>query len=271
MRQAQKCLPLLWHLWYLCQVVEAGWRQCGVSGTQIQVLLRPSCSPGVFPAWRNEPIAEQPASGTEFACQCRRPKPGLWSWELQSTPVFLPGEFHGQRSLVGCSPWVHDTTERLSTSRIEQPRIAGTWCVLAWLIPVLVFSQGLSCGCCGHPDVSSSAVSWSWRLAEPLPSCSRPGALCCRGICLKRVSEAVLLAREKVTWWVNGSALPVCPGRAGLFFPCGDKIFCWVGSCRFSDLRLFQQYLFYPSTSFSLKTQHTFPVPQDVGICYHLK
>ena len=21
------------------------------------------------------------------------------------TPVFLPGEFHGQRSLVGCSPW----------------------------------------------------------------------------------------------------------------------------------------------------------------------
>ena len=60
---------------------------------------------------------------------------------------------------MGCSPWVHDTTERLSTSRIEQPRIAGTWCVLAWLIPVLVFSQGLSCGCCGHPDVSSSAVS----------------------------------------------------------------------------------------------------------------
>ena len=22
-----------------------------------------------------------------------------------TTPVFLPGEFHGQRSLVGCSPW----------------------------------------------------------------------------------------------------------------------------------------------------------------------
>ena len=25
----------------------------------------------------------------------------------QPTPVFLPGEFHGQRSLVGCSPWGH--------------------------------------------------------------------------------------------------------------------------------------------------------------------
>ena len=31
-----------------------------------------------------------------------------------SSPVFLPGEFHGQRSLVGYSPWGHkelDTTE----------------------------------------------------------------------------------------------------------------------------------------------------------------
>ena len=25
----------------------------------------------------------------------------------QATPVFLPGEFHGQRSLVGYSPWDH--------------------------------------------------------------------------------------------------------------------------------------------------------------------
>ena len=25
--------------------------------------------------------------------------------EMQPTPVFLPGESHGQRSLAGCSPW----------------------------------------------------------------------------------------------------------------------------------------------------------------------
>ena len=34
------------------------------------------------------------------------------------TPVFLPGESHGQRSLANCSPWGHkesDTTEQLST------------------------------------------------------------------------------------------------------------------------------------------------------------
>ena len=39
--------------------------------------------------------------------------------EWLSTPVFLPGEFHGQSSLVGYIPWSHkelDTTERLSLS-----------------------------------------------------------------------------------------------------------------------------------------------------------
>ena len=31
-----------------------------------------------------------------------------WLEEWLSTPVFLPGEFHGQRSLVGYSPWGHE-------------------------------------------------------------------------------------------------------------------------------------------------------------------
>ena len=29
----------------------------------------------------------------------------VWSRKWQPTPVFLPGKFHGERSLVGCSPW----------------------------------------------------------------------------------------------------------------------------------------------------------------------
>ena len=40
-----------------------------------------------------------------------------WWRQWQPTPVFLSGESHGQRSLVGYSPWSHkkmDTTERLS-------------------------------------------------------------------------------------------------------------------------------------------------------------
>ena len=41
----------------------------------------------------------------------------LWRRKWQPTPVFLPGESHGRRSLVGCSPWgctESDTTERLA-------------------------------------------------------------------------------------------------------------------------------------------------------------
>ena len=43
--------------------------------------------------------------------QCNRPRynPGVgkisWRREWLPTPIFLPGEFHGQRSLVDCSPW----------------------------------------------------------------------------------------------------------------------------------------------------------------------
>ena len=39
--------------------------------------------------------------------------------EWQPNPVFLPGESHGERSLVGYSPWGRkesDMTERLSLS-----------------------------------------------------------------------------------------------------------------------------------------------------------
>ena len=43
--------------------------------------------------------------------QCRRPRflswfgKILWRRKWQPIPVFFPGEFHGQRSLAGYSPW----------------------------------------------------------------------------------------------------------------------------------------------------------------------
>ena len=46
--------------------------------------------------------------------------PGLGLRKWQPTPVFLPGKFHEQRSLVGYSPWGcegSDTTEQLSTHK----------------------------------------------------------------------------------------------------------------------------------------------------------
>ena len=69
--------------------------------------------------------------------------------QWQPTPVLLPGKSHGQRSLVGCSPWGReesDTTERLPfhfsvscigagngnplhCSCLENPRDRGAWWV----------------------------------------------------------------------------------------------------------------------------------------------
>ena len=40
--------------------------------------------------------------------------------EWKPTPVFLPGELYGQKSLAGYSPWGHkesDMTERRSTAQ----------------------------------------------------------------------------------------------------------------------------------------------------------
>ena len=71
----------------------------------------------------------------------------FWIWQWHPTPVLLPGNSHGWRSLVGCSPWRHeesDTTERLhfhfsfshieegngtplQCSCLESPRGGGAW------------------------------------------------------------------------------------------------------------------------------------------------
>ena len=60
---------------------------------------------------------------------------------MAPTPVLWPGESHGRRSLVGCSPWgceESDTTERLhfhfSLYALEK-EMATHSSVLAWRIP----------------------------------------------------------------------------------------------------------------------------------------
>ena len=69
--------------------------------------------------------------------QCRRP--GFYPWirksplrrKWQPTSVFLPGEFHVQRSLVGYSPWgpkQSDVTEQLTLS------LTAFW-VIQWILP----------------------------------------------------------------------------------------------------------------------------------------
>ena len=63
------------------------------------------------------------SDGKEYACNAgdiglifwARKIP--WGRKRLPTPVYLPREFHGQRSLAGYSPWGHkevDTTEQLT-------------------------------------------------------------------------------------------------------------------------------------------------------------
>ena len=71
-------------------------------------------------------------SGKESACNAGDPAliSGLgrspWRREWLSTPVFLPGKFHGQKSLVGYSTWgwkKSDTIEGLSTAQALVDRV----------------------------------------------------------------------------------------------------------------------------------------------------
>ena len=54
-----------------------------------------------------------------------------WRWKCQPTPRFLPGKSHGQRSLVGYSPWSYKSPTRLSdsttTAKIEYAEDLKSW------------------------------------------------------------------------------------------------------------------------------------------------
>ena len=86
-----------------------------------------------------------------------------WRRERQPTPVFLPGEVHGQRSLVDYSPWGRkesDITERIALSLARSQGLTslspvhGSWSVClrfshgavdlkgTWTRPVLGFTRG---------------------------------------------------------------------------------------------------------------------------------
>ena len=79
--------------------------------------------------------------------------PGLgrfpWRWEWQPTPVFLPGEFHGQRSLEGYSPLgckESDMTEWLThthTLTVECPQPFLDFGLAEHLLPQLLYHLSL--------------------------------------------------------------------------------------------------------------------------------
>ena len=105
----------------LCVFLEREQIFRAVGGSEPSIPQRDgSGSPGVtwgFPGGVN---------GEESTHQCRRHKIGgydpwvrriPWRREWQPTPVFLPGESHGQRTLVGCSPRGHKVSDMAEHSR----------------------------------------------------------------------------------------------------------------------------------------------------------
>ena len=70
--------------------------------TSINFYCQSTQAPFLLPRW---------LGGKESACQCRKCRFDSWSGKIlcrrkwQPTSVFLPGNFHGQRSLAGYSPW----------------------------------------------------------------------------------------------------------------------------------------------------------------------
>ena len=93
-----------------------------------------------------------------------------WRRKWQPTPVFLPGEFHGQRSLAGYSPWGHkevDTTERLPLSHL-----LIWWTVLSWTLVSIMTALLRTCPAAFLESCSSSSFlspAWYFPLCAPCP------------------------------------------------------------------------------------------------------
>ena len=129
------------------------------------------------------------SDGKESICPCRRHgfapwvRKICWRREWLSTPVFLPGESQGQRSLVGYSPWgckelemterthVHTCTHThtlLGPRRLQDrfPRLIYSFqCLLAALFSRLLTTISISVVSVPTPVLSGHVIK---HLSAPL-------------------------------------------------------------------------------------------------------
>ena len=116
----------------------------------IIALLRYTSHSILLPRWH---------SGKESANagKAREHRFSPWVWKIpwrrkqHSTPVFLPGESHGQRSLVGYSPWGHkeqDMTEWLNWPELKMRN---------------VYKKAIPCSFC-RSKYKTDIVGWTLNL-----------------------------------------------------------------------------------------------------------
>ena len=118
-------------------------------------------------------------SSKEPACQCRRHRrhgfnPWIrkipWSRKWRSIPVFLPGEFYGQRSPVGFSPWgckesdmiEHPHTQEPTWTHHSHPKSTVYLSVHSWCCTFCEFGQM-------YKDISTITVLTALRILCALP------------------------------------------------------------------------------------------------------
>ena len=97
-----------------------------------------------------------------------------WRRKWQPTPVFLPGKSHGQRSLMGYSPWSckeSDTAERLSTHTPPGGRGRHSITCAALLPNVHGLNEPRSlagtCLKCQHHERHGQSTMESWMAPGP--------------------------------------------------------------------------------------------------------
>ena len=172
-----------------------------------------------------------------------------WGRKWLLTSVFLPGEFHGQRSLVGCSPWGHkesDMSERVSTQHraLKHPHDCQ------------MNERHRQLGCCRiqHTPEGTASLDSVSELIEHLVTIS-PGWTRLPRRCRAFVSSADLncsaSADPAAIWW--GAARYLC-----LSSLCVVCCFRFLSSLLIFSVQLFPNVLFLISFSCSPPCQGKF-------------
>ena len=92
--------------------------------------------------------------------QCQRSRFDLWVKKIpwrrkqQRTPVFLPGESHGQESLMGQSPWGHKRVGHNTVTKQQKVSYLPNTDMCACLYPQLcsTLCDPVDCGLLGSSD-----------------------------------------------------------------------------------------------------------------------
>ena len=100
-----------------------------------------------------------------------------WSMRWQPIPVFLPGKYHGQRSLAGYSSWGHRVGLSWTTERTDHQCMGSRVCLML-------------CGCsrqaCSQPE---RVHSHSWVKPSPMGSSRLHGGQDVRSTAWRRKNE----------------------------------------------------------------------------------